>query len=295
MIDFLLFALYKMVKPVLVYMPKFVVIPLLRVLGWLTYGVDREHRRYAKANLDLVYQDELDEIEKEEIIRASYDTMFMNLYAFIKNQSASIEELQANTLEENAETIIKAIQDERKIILVTAHYGYWEYGSIFIPIKYKPTTMVGRPLNNKYLNKELNETRARFNTEMLDKKNASKGMIRALKNDRIVGLVVDQHHYQGIDTVFMGHKVKHVDSASRLAVKFDAVIIPVFFQCYEVGKYKVKFYDAIDPREYECDDKIQELTQKQAECTEHQIRQEPGYWLWQHRRWKAYHSEIYKR
>lgn len=282
-------------KPILTYMPKSIANYSLKALARLTYWIDREHRRYAKANLDLVYKDEMDDDRKEEIIKASYETMFINLYALIKNQSVSVEELQENTIEKNQDAIKNALEQNRNIILVTAHYGYWEYGSIFIPIKYKPTTMVGRPLNNRFLNKELNETRARFKTEMLDKKDASKGMIKALKNDRIVGLVVDQHYGPGLDIDFMGYKVKHVDSASRLAVKFDAVIIPVFFQCYELGKYRVKFYDAIDPRDYIGDDKIPSITQQQADIIEQQIRLEPECWLWQHRRWKAYHNDIYKK
>jgi KDO2-lipid IV(A) lauroyltransferase len=266
----------------------------LIALSRLVYFIDRKHRRYAKANLDLVYQDDMDPQKKELIIKSTYEQMFFNLYTFIENQSVDIEALEKNTIQIDEDVLTQALKANRKIILVTAHYGYWEYGSIFIPIKYGPSTMVGRPLNNKYLNNELNESRKRFKTEMLSKYDASKGLIKALKNDRIVGLVVDQHLTQGVDVMFMGHKVKHVDSASRLAHKFDALIIPVFFTRDGLGQYTVKFYDAIDPREYvHSEDPITELTQKQADVIGEEIRLHPENWLWQHRRWKAYNSEIY--
>ena len=294
MIDLLLFILYKLLKFIFLVLPKFLVRYLFVGLSRLVYMVDRKHKRYAKANLDLVYGDQLSEKEKYNIIKQTYENMFYNLYSFIENFSVDEEQLKQNTTVENEEVILKALEENRKIILITAHYGYWEYGSVFIPIKYGPTTGVGRPLNNKFLNKELEKSRVKFDAEVLSKHDASKGLVKALKNHRIVGLLIDQHHKQGIDVEFMGHKAKQIDSVSRLAMKFDALIIPVFFRRYGLGKYEVKFHDAIDPKEFSSqDDQVLALTQKQADIIGDEIRLHPESWLWQHRRWKAYYSDLY--
>lgn len=219
--------------------------------------------------------------------------MFYNLYEFIENQTLDLEGFEKKITVENEHFIVDALKNNRKIILITAHYGNWEYGNTFIPLKYSPTTMVGRPMNNKYFNAELDATRTKNNTQMLTKKDASRGLVKALKDDRIVGMVIDQHNGSGVDVKFLGQKVKQADSASRLAVKFDAVILPLFFTMNSFGKYTAKFYQPIEPRDYQGQNQILDLTQVEADVMSKHILLKPEQWFWQHKRFKEYHKNIY--
>ena len=153
--------------------------------------------------------------------------------------------------------------------------------------------MVGRPMNNKYFNDELNKTRTRNNTVMLSKKDAARGLVKALKENRILGLVIDQHNGTGIEIEFFGKKVLQTDSSSKLAIKFDALIVPIFFQRVSFGKYEAVIYDGIEPKEFQGENQIKDLTQAQANIIEKQILKEPSQWFWQHKRFKEFHSEIY--
>ncbi|MEA2049807.1 MAG: lipid A biosynthesis lauroyl acyltransferase [Campylobacterota bacterium] len=294
MIDYLIFLLYKSFKFIILSLPKFLIKFFLDKLASLIYLVNKEHKKYAKANLDLVYGDTISENRKKEIIKASYTNLVYNLYEFIENQTLCLEQFNDKIDVKNEDFILDALKNNRKIILITAHYGNWEYGNSFIPLKYAPTTMVGRPMNNKYLNKELDEARTRNNTEMLSKRDASRGLVKALKNNRILGLVVDQHNRSGIDVNFFGQKVKQADSVARLAIKFDAIILPLFFTMESFGKYKASFYEPLDPRNYSSDDKIKELTQAQADVMQKHILLKPEQWFWQHKRFKEYNKDIYK-
>ena len=47
--------------------------------------------------------------------------------------------------------------------------------------------------------------------------------------------------------------------------------------------------------EFKTDDKIQELTQLQNDLISKQVFEKPDYWLWQHKRFKKYHKDIYKK
>ena len=197
---------------------------------------------------------------------------------------------------ENENVILDAIKDNRKIILVSAHYGNWEYITSYISLKYKPTTMVGRVMNNKYFNKDMENNRNRHNSQMLLKKGSAKGLMKALKNDRIIGLATDQHIGldKGVTIKFLNHKAVQVDSSARLASKFDAVIIPVFFIMNGFRNYTIKFYDKIEPKEYVGENQILDITQKEADTMSEQILEKPELWFWQHRRFKEYHKEIYE-
>ncbi len=276
-------------------MPKKVVKLFLDGLTTLAYTFNKEHKAYAKANLDFVYADKISEDEKYRIIKESYRNLIYNLYEFIENQTLDLGGFNKKITVENEHYITDALKNNRKIILITAHYGNWEYGNTFIPLKYGPTTMVGRPLNNKYLNDELDETRTRNNTQMLSTSEAGRGLVKALKQGRTLGLVIDQHNTAGIDVQFLGHKVKQTDSTSRLAVKFDALLMPLFFTMDEFGKYTAKFYAPIEPSDYKGEDQILKLTQKQADVMGEHILSRPEQWFWHHKRFKYYHSEIYEK
>jgi KDO2-lipid IV(A) lauroyltransferase len=294
MIDYLLFLLYKSFKFIVLLFPKSIVKIFLDGMSNLIYLVNNEHKRYAKANLDFVYGDTIKEKRKWEIVKGSYRNLVYNLYEFIENQTLDLEGFEKKITVVNEHFITDALKNNRKIILITAHYGNWEYGNTFIPLKYAPTTMVGRPMNNKYLNDELDATRTKNNTQMLTKRDASRELVKALKEDRIIGMVIDQHHKVGIEVTFLGHKVKQADSASRLAVKFDAIILPLFFTMDSFGSYTAKFYEPIEPKEYEGKNQIVNLTQKEADVMSEHILSQPEQWFWQHKRFKEYDKNIYK-
>jgi len=294
LIDYILYVSYKLFKFIILLLPKTLVKLFLDGLSNLLYFFDKEHKKYAKANIDFVYGDKINEIEKNKIIKNSYRNLVYNLYEFIENQTLDLAGFESKTIVENDKYMLDALKNKRKIILITAHYGNWELGGSFISLKYNPTTIVGRLLNNKYLNDELLSVRNAYNSEMLSTNQASKGLIRALKKDRVIGLVIDQHNTLGIDVEFLGHKVKITDSTARLAVRFNAIILPVFFTMQEFGKYTAKFYEPIEPSTYEGENQILNLTQAQANIMEKHILQKPEQWFWQHKRFKQYNSEIYE-
>lgn len=291
--DLSLFIFYKIFKFIILYTPIKILKIILDFIAFIIYSFNKEHKKIAKANLDFVYQDKLSYEEKIDIIKESYKNMVYNGYQFIKNQTFELEDFEKIITIENEHYILDAIKNKRKIILITAHYGNWEFGNTYIPLKYGSTTMVGRPMKNKYLNKELDETRTKNKTHMLTKQDASRGLIKALKKGDIIGLVIDQHNKHGIDVNFFGHKVKQIDSSSRLAVKFNAVILPLFFTREDFGKYKAKFYEPIEPITYTGENQILDLTQAQVDIIEKHILQKPEQWLWQHKRFKKYNTHIY--
>jgi len=267
---------------------------LLIFLAKFVYLIDYKHKRYSKINLDLVYKDTISLERKNEIIQNSYYNLFFNLYEHIENEFLGLEELEKKITIINEDIILSALKEEKKIILISAHYGNWEYITSYISLKYSPTTMVGRPLNNKYLNEDLRVAREKHNSEMLDKKGSAKGLIKALRDNRIVGLAIDQHVpvNRGELIKFLGHDAVQTDSSTRIAIKTGAVIIPVFFIKDDFRKYTIKFCPEIDPSLYDND--VNKITQLQADAMSNQILEKPDDWFWLHRRWKDIYLGIYK-
>lgn len=292
--DYLYFLFYKLFRFSVLLLPKPITKLLLDSMAFLAYTFGFKHKKIAKANLDFVYEDRISEDEKYAIIKKSYNNLLYNLFEFIENQTLDLEGFNKKIKVENEHFMQDAIDQKRKIVLITAHYGNWELGSSFIPVKYGSTTIVGRLLNNKYLNEDLLKARNNHNATMLSTKEAGKGLIKALKKGDIVGLVIDQHNTAGLPVQFLGHKVKLIDSTARLSSKYNAIILPVFFTMDSFGEYTAKFYEPLEPSDFEGKNQMERLTQKQADIMSEHILSNPSQWFWQHKRFKFFHREIYE-
>lgn len=295
--DYFRYFLYIVFRFVFLITPKFIMKKILQFLAFFAYKFNKKHKSIAKANLDLVYQNKIDEKRKEEIIYNSYKSLIFNMYEFMENQTISKEEMfkKANII--NADIIQKAHDENRKIIYITAHYGGWELTLPYIALMFGEIAVVNRKMDNPHIQKLYAQARSKNKITMLEKQVAAKGMIKAFKENKSVAVVIDQHIGSGVDVLFLGQKDAATDSTARLALKFDAIIIPIFTVCNDFRDYTINVGEAIDVKtlEFKTDDKIQELTQLQNDLITKQVFLKPDYWLWQHKRFKKYHNDIYKK
>ncbi|WP_072682444.1 lipid A biosynthesis lauroyl acyltransferase [Arcobacter sp. LA11] len=295
--DYFTYFLYILFKLIFQVTPNFILKKILLLIAKLVYKFSKKHKHIAKVNLDLAFENKISIEEKNSIIQESYKSLLFNMYEFIENQSISKEKLLSKANIENEEVILNAIKENRKIIFVTAHYGGWELAIPYIALKYGTLAVVNRKMNNPLINDMYIKARDRNNIIMLEKKVAAKGMIKAFKKNHFVAVAIDQHIRDGIEIEFFNKKILATDSTARLALKFDAVIIPLFAIMNDFRNYTIKVHDIIDSRsiEFKTDNKEKELTQIQADVIEEQILETPSQWFWQHKRWKEYYKDLYKR
>ncbi len=293
--DYFRYFLYRIFQFIFLVMPHFLMKQLLTFIAFLAFKLNKKHKKIAYANLQLVYQDKLTHARKDEILYNSYKSLIFNMYEFMENQTISHEKMFQKATLLNAKIIEKAIQNRRKIIYITAHYGGWELALPYIALKFGKLAVVNRKMDNPHIQKLYAKARDNNNITMLEKQVAAKGMIKAFKDNKAVAVVIDQHIGQGAKVKFLGQKDMATDSTSRLALKFDAVIIPIFPLCNGFRNYTIKVCDPIDVTqiEFKTEDKIQELTQIQTDVISQQIFEKPDDWFWQHKRFKKYHNDIY--
>ncbi len=293
--DYFRYFLYRFFQFIFFITPKFLMKQLLTFFAFLAYKLNKKHKNIAYANLKLVYKNQLSQTRQDEILYNSYKSLIFNMYEFMENQTISKEEMfkKANIL--NADIIEKAIKNRRKIIYITAHYGGWELALPYIALKFGKLAVVNRKMDNPHIQKLYAKARDNNNITMLEKQAAAKGMIKAFKENKAVAVVIDQHIGNGAEVQFLGQKDMATDSTSRLALKFDAIIIPIFPLCNGFRNYTIKVCEPLDVTqiEFKTQDNIQELTQLQTDIISKQIFEKPDDWFWQHKRFKKYHGDIY--
>ncbi|SFV66470.1 Lipid A biosynthesis lauroyl acyltransferase [hydrothermal vent metagenome] len=213
----------------------------------------------------------------------------------IKRDGMSKEEVIKNVTFEGIEIIKKYQNASKEIIFITGHQGNWELLSQSIAIKFDLTLVgVGRKLDSELMDKILKENRERFNVEMVYKKGAMKGCIRALNQNKAVGILIDQaiRKNQSIDVNFFGEKVTHTPLASILSRKFGIDLIPAFISTTNYINYHVKIYEPIESIKTENQEEdLAKLTQLQADVMEKVIKEHPKEWFWMHKRWKGFNIE----
>lgn len=289
MSDFIQYIIYKFLTFLFRIIPDFCIKYFLILIAHLAIYLDGKHKKIVLKNLDIVFGDSLSKKEKSDILYESYKTLLFNMYEFIENQYLSKEDMFKKVVLENDEIITNAINNKRDIIFVTAHYGGWELAIPYLGLKYGNLSVVSRKLNNQMIHKIFIEARNKNNIELISKEEAARGMVKALRNHRYIAVAIDQSTHDGVEVDFFDTKVLATDSTSRLAIKFDAVIIPIFAVMIDFKKYVIKVVEPIDILKINFDDqrdKVSQLTQLQSDVVQKQIKELPKQWFWQHRRWK---------
>ncbi|WOE71179.1 lipid A biosynthesis lauroyl acyltransferase [Hydrogenimonas thermophila] len=295
--DYIYLIAFNTFQWIILHTPDFIKFPIIKGLARLAYFLDAKHRHIAKVNLDLAFEDSLNETEKREIIKKVYENLLFNLADFVKNQGISKEELLSKVKFENVEVIENAKKSGKPIIFMTAHYGNWELLALAIAAKFGPLSVVGRPLDSKVMNKILERNRKQFDIEVIPKKGAMRPLIKALKNGRSVGLLVDQNtsDNDGVLIDFFGKKARHTPAVSILAKRMNAIIIPAFIQTDDHKVYTISFYTPLKIKNSgNNEEDILENIQAQANITEQVICQKSEEWFWLHKRWKNQYESYYK-
>ncbi|KAF0591123.1 MAG: lipid A biosynthesis lauroyl acyltransferase [Candidatus Campylobacter infans] len=292
MLDFLYLSLYYFLKFLIFIIPKPALNALLNALSALFYKFDKKHTKIMLANLKMCGYDEQ---EAKKIIKSCYKNFAYFGLSFLKNQGASKEQILNQVRFENAQMVKDALNSGKALIFQTAHYGNWELMSIACAAYFGVSiSVVGRNLDNVKMNKILSKNRTRFNIELIPKSGAARGVLNALKNGRVVGMLVDQNTAakDGIECKFFGKKILHTPAASIFAQKLNALIVPTFV--HQDGDISViSFYEPIS-LDALGKDSIQIATQLQSDATERVIRKKPDEYFWMHKKFKHFYESIYE-
>lgn len=281
------------------YLPHFLRLNFAKGIAFILYILDSKRKFDLLNNLDFAYNNSLPKEKKQEILKTNYLNLVYNSIHFFMLAVSSKKRVLDNINIDKPEIITKLLQNKEKIIFVTAHFGNWEYTTPAFTCTFNHTiTAVARMTPSALVNSYLTKIRERFDITILDKKGAMSGLIRALKQIGIIGIVTDQNtaNNEGLLVKFFGKNVRHTPIASLLALKYDAKIVHFIAEySKDYKKINIKIFPPLEFKKTDnLQDDIQELTQMQSNILEQIIRENPKEWLWFHKKFKNQYPEIYK-
>jgi Kdo2-lipid IVA lauroyltransferase/acyltransferase len=178
-----------------------------------------------------------------------------------------------------------ALAKGRGVLVATAHLGNWELSAFSHAWMTAPMHIVVRPLDNPRIDALVERYRALSRNHIIEKKDAARGILKALKSGEAVGILIDQNTTldQGVFIDFFGTKACAGTAFAKLAHHSGAAVVPGFaLWSKEEQRYILRFYPEIPMTGDVAADT--QLIHAQLESV---IRQYPDQWLWIHRRWKT--------
>jgi KDO2-lipid IV(A) lauroyltransferase len=260
-------------------------------LGSLAYRVDGRYRRRTLKHLDLAYGDSLGDAEKRRIAKEAFRSLARVGVDVVWLPRLLRPDRRDRYLEYvNLEAADEARRTSSRAIYVTAHYGSWEAVSAAMALAGHSFRAVARPFPNPRINRWVLRSREALGQRIVGKFGAISELVREVRRGESLGFVADQDaRRHGIFVDFFGRPSSTTPGPALLAVKFG---LPVIVGCgRRIGngfRFRVIVTAVLRPEPgLPRDEAVRRLTQAMNDAMERFIREEPGQYLWLHRRWKT--------
>jgi KDO2-lipid IV(A) lauroyltransferase len=242
----------------------------------------------ARANLARAFP-ELNAAEIDRIMIAMWDNLGRVLAEFPHVGKMNKEQFLRLVTVEGAEHVEEIKRIGAGGIFFSGHFANWELAPKTLAMLDCPLALVYRPGNNPYLDRVIQNTRGHYQTEAVPKgAEGSRLLMRALRDKRHIGMLIDQKMNTGIPVRFLGREAMTATAIASLALKFDCPVIPTRVVRLEGPYHKVTILPPLEIRRTgDQDADIRALMESINALFEEWIRAAPPQWIWVHRRWPA--------
>jgi len=282
------YVLFEMASMIVQSLPLKVVQKAGSVLGVFVYSVLRFRRTITLENLKKAFP-EFDEVRISSIAREAFRNVGISMLELLWLPRLKAPEVHQLVTTENIDVLKTAKSKGKGVIILTAHFGNWELLPTAVSaVSTFPLTLVVKIQSNKLVDKKVTERRKRAGSKIVPMEFAVRQSLRTLEQGEIMVIAADQSAaMESIAVNFFGRLVPTFAGPAVFSLKTGAPILMGLVIRQGDGTYSLRFAEVPrdDLKEYS-ESAVAVLTQRHVAMTESMIRDNPGQWLWMHRRWK---------
>jgi KDO2-lipid IV(A) lauroyltransferase len=187
------------------------------------------------------------------------------------------------------ENLRSALQQGKGVVYVTGHIGNWEImGHALAALS--SLSVVAAPIEPEQVNDIIVDLRAGMGVKTIlrGRPGASRELIRVFKENRVLGILIDQDtDVESAFVDFMGKPAWTPTAAASMAIKFRAPVVFGHIHRNRDGRHTMIMEGPLELVRTGDEGKdivanTAMLTRKLEEC----IMREPEQWVWMHRRWR---------
>jgi len=232
---------------------------------------------------------EYSETEIKKIAFGSYKSFSITLVEMLFIPYMTREQIENAIYCENAELIKKYYKRNNGLILLSGHFGNWEYIALSVSAQINvPFHVVVKSQRNPYVDAYLNKGRTRWINKVVPLGATIRKVYSELKSKNIVAMVADQRGpAEGMRVNFFGQQSSIYPGPAQLAIKTKAPILYGLAVRSSDYSYKAKIFEiSVENLPEDEEKQIQEVSQRHMAFLESVIRKHPEQWLWMHNIWK---------
>lgn len=257
-------------------------------IGRLTYHGWRRLRRVGFRNLELAFP-ELSLQQRRRILKRTFRNLGRLLAEFSQFPKLNPANIAQVVEYEGLEHYQQAAAQGRGVLILTAHLGAWELSSFAHSLYGYPMSFLARRLDNLLLDRLTQRYRTLSGCRCIEKKQAARQVLRALKQGETVGILVDLNTqpHEGIFCDFFGLPACTSPLIATLALHTGAPVVPGFL-IWDEGrqKHRLRFEAPVQLQMTgDLRHDVQINTARFNQLVEAMIRRYPDQWLWVHKRW----------
>lgn len=255
--------------------------------AWLIRSLSAKRRRMALSNIAQSFPEATAQ-EVERIFTLSVKNISRTMMELLRLPSMQPEDVAALMDTVNEQYLLDACAEGNGVVLITAHYGNWEWAGSRIAGLLGHVAVLARDADHNVTAGIINRSRASHNMHVLSRDDL-RGMLRVLNNGEVLAILPDQHMSSGGVLVdFLGRPGWTATGPATLALRTGAVVVGVFSRRRHEGGFDLVFKPRIElERTGDREKNVIEATKKINAMIEEAIRESPEQWLWLHNRWKV--------
>jgi KDO2-lipid IV(A) lauroyltransferase len=259
-----------------------------RLLGPLTPA-----HRIARENIDAAFP-EKSAAERAAILRESWDNLgrtaaeYAHLGALWDFDPARPQDGRIEIAQASLERFVQLREDGKPAIFFAAHLANWELPAVAAQRHGLASAALYRTPNNQAIARDILGMRRDVMGALIPAGPAAPiRMMEALEEGLHLGMLVDQRFGRGPRIRFLGRPAAANPLLARLARRFDCPIHGARAIRLPGNRFRLELTEAVTlPRNTKGEVDIDAATQAINDIVEAWIREHPGQWLWQHRRWR---------
>ena len=261
-----------------------------RGFGSLVYGLAGGERRKTLASIRTAFPKNFSHEQVERLARTVWVRLGQNLFEVVRWHSMTTAELLSQVVRGRGwEHLDKALSRGKGAFVVTGHLGNWELLGAALAAHH-PTAGLAQKLYDPRFDDLVTEMRTfKLKASMIKRGLALRGILEALKDNKIVYALVDQDSgNDGVFVPFFGKDAWTQSGVARIARKTGAAVVPAFLVRGADGRFEFQIDREIEVRQskdFEGD--VLETVRRYTEAVESYVKAYPDQWMWMHERWKT--------
>ena len=240
------------------------------------------NKKRIKSNLNLVMPN-LIESEKNDLVNRCLNNIGMTMFELFSPKEFKLAGQRAKVHGPGMDLLEIARDKSKPVILISGHFGNYDVIRANLIFKGYELGALYRPMNNPYFNATYLKNISTIGVPLFARGNSGMAeMMKFLQHGKSIALLIDQHMSNGEPLKFFGKTAFTATSAAKMALKYDAILMPFFV----LRKGRTSDFDLHFEAPIKHSNPIK-MTQDFNDRLEARVKENPDQWLWTHKRWKS--------